>query len=792
MRPNLLILGLSLTFGLVACSSPAAPTGSGTSSGVLGQDWQGLPHLAPLAVQGSAFVSDLTPSSATNGWGPWEKDRSNGERAAGDGRALMIGGQTYAKGIGVHADSSLVYDLSGSTCNTFSASVGVDDEVGGQGSVVFEVLVDGVSKFKSAALRGTDGAQQLSVPLAGAKQLTLKVSNADDTYSYDHADWANAKLNCGEAGGTLLGNATTRIQAEDYDPGGEGVGYHDNDAVNQGGLYRPSEGVDVERRGAVDGYNVGWSGPGEWLEYTLNVAQAGQYRLDMRTLTFKAGQQLSISIDGQPLLTPTLPVSGDFNTNLTAAAGTLNLTAGKHVMRVAYVGPAPATNLDWFELTLQGNDNAHTVSATFTSTTANFPNPERGFHGNAPDLAAEPTGSLDGVAATGDRLVRSYIRLDAYRASALDAAWLARLNQGFERARKSGLKIILRFSYNFPGDDDSPNGDYTQARDASLSQVLQHIEQIKPILAQNADVLAYLQAGFIGAWGEWHDSSNTLTSDANKTTIRDALLAAVPPGVSFQVRYPADVRNWSPQPPSEADAFTDRARIGIHNDCFLAGEGDTGTFDGLNDPLREYTKALAKVTPFGAETCNVGNLRWDCPDILREGKDYSLTYLNRDFYAAFVDRWRAQGCYEEVARSIGYRFRLVKASHPASAAKGGGWALALTVQNDGWSRLFSQRQVKVVLRNKSTGQLIERLISGVDPRRWLSGTGTSVSLPLTLPADAAAGQYDVLVGLPDAAPSLAGDARYAIRFANADDSAKNQVWEGDKGLFKLGTTLTIN
>ena len=617
------VLGASLTLGLIACGPASVPATSETSTGVLGSDWIGPTQLPPQALQGSAFLSDLTPNIAANGWGPWEKDRSNAEQPANDGKTLSIGGQTYAKGLGVHAGSTLTYNLSGSGCSTFAANIGVDDETGDRGSVVFEVLVDGVSKFKSGVLKGTDGPQAVSVPLSGSTQLTLKVSNAADGYSYDHADWASARVSCGEA----------------------------------------------------------------------------------------------------------------------------------------------------------------EVSTTFTGTDTNFSNPERGFHGYASDLAADPSGSLDYVAAAGDRLVRSYVRLDAYRASALDAAWLVRLNQGFERARKAGLKLILRFTYNYP--DES-------FQDASLSQVVQHIQQLKPVLAQNADVIADWQAGFIGQWGEWHDSTNGLDSDASKAVIRDALLAAVPPGTFLQIRYPVDVRKWFAQPPTEADAFTDRARIGIHNDCFLAGEGDTGTYSGLSDPLREYAKALAKITPFGAETCDIGTLRWDCPDILREGKAYSLTYLNRDFYAPFLDRWRVQGCYDEVARSMGYRFRLVRASHPARAAKGSRWTLALTLHNDGWSRLFSARQVKVVLRNRSTGQTIERLISGVDPRRWLSGADSSVALTLTLPADAASGQYDVLIGLPDAAPGLSNDVRYSVRFANADNSAHNQGWESNKGLFRLGTTLTIN
>ncbi len=87
------------------------------------------------APSGDKFLADLNPTAATNGWGPYEKNASNGENAAGDGRPLSIRGVPFSTGLGVHANSSLTYTLGGN-CSTFSANVGLDDEVNGQGSVV--------------------------------------------------------------------------------------------------------------------------------------------------------------------------------------------------------------------------------------------------------------------------------------------------------------------------------------------------------------------------------------------------------------------------------------------------------------------------------------------------------------------------------------------------------------------------------------------------------------------------------------------------------------------------------
>jgi len=139
------------------------------------------------------FLSDLTWTSATSGWGPAELDRSNGEQAAGDGHPLTIRGGTYAKGLGVHAASDISYALNGAY-KTFLADVGVDDETNGQGSVVFQVWVDGVKLYDSGLVTGTTAVKSVSVDVTGKTTLRLVVTDGGNNNAFDHADWANARL----------------------------------------------------------------------------------------------------------------------------------------------------------------------------------------------------------------------------------------------------------------------------------------------------------------------------------------------------------------------------------------------------------------------------------------------------------------------------------------------------------------------------------------------------------------------------------------------------------------------
>jgi hypothetical protein len=152
----------------------------------------------PTTTTSSAYLSDLSWTSATNGWGPVEKDRASGENASGDGGTLTLNGTTYAKGLGVHAASDVRFNLGGN-CSKFTANVGVDDEVGANGSVGFQVYADSSKVFDSGVMTGASATKPVDVSVAGASELRLIVGNGGDNINYDHGDWAAARIECGSS-----------------------------------------------------------------------------------------------------------------------------------------------------------------------------------------------------------------------------------------------------------------------------------------------------------------------------------------------------------------------------------------------------------------------------------------------------------------------------------------------------------------------------------------------------------------------------------------------------------------
>ena len=182
--------------------------------------------------------------------------------------------------------------------------------------------------------------------------------------------------------------------------------------------------------------------------------------------------------------------------------------------------------------------------------------------------------------------------------------------------------------------------------------MLTHIGQLTPLLTANADVIAVVQAGFIGAWGEWHTSTNDLTAPDTRKEILETLLNAVPPTRSVQIRYPAYKRTLYGDALTAANAFDGSfaARVGHHNDCFISSADDVGTYpDDQIDFYRDYVGADSAFVPVGGETCAVSAPRSECPSAVAEMTKMHFSYINRQFEPNVLASWAP--CLDEIDRS---------------------------------------------------------------------------------------------------------------------------------------------
>src|SRR5438034_263288 len=140
------------------------------------------------------FASDQPWTYMANELGPVERDMSNGGQAAGDGRTLTLRGFSYAKGLGAYAPSTIEFRPDAG-CSNFTADIGVDDEVGNRGSVIFQVWGDGHKVYESGVMTGSDATRNVTLNITGVRSLRLELVAVDAT-TYDSADWANAQVTC--------------------------------------------------------------------------------------------------------------------------------------------------------------------------------------------------------------------------------------------------------------------------------------------------------------------------------------------------------------------------------------------------------------------------------------------------------------------------------------------------------------------------------------------------------------------------------------------------------------------
>jgi hypothetical protein len=368
-----------------------------------------------------------------------------------------------------------------------------------------------------------------------------------------------------------------------------------------------------------------------------------------------------------------------------------------------------------------------------------------------------------------------------YIETPISTKMLTPIQSNFDALREAGMKTVLRFAYS--------KNSSVNIYDADLDILLSHIAQLKPLFKKNADVIAVLEAGFIGAWGEWYYSTyygNGSAPDYNKRRIiLQALLEALPKERMISLRTPLfkikmlDIGFDESLTEAEAYNQTYKARLSHHNDCFLANASDMGTYKVNGD--REYAAADSRYTCVGGETCSEPTTYSECIHAIEAMSTYHWSYINIDYHKGILNDWVQKGCFEEIQKRLGYRFVLKQAKYPEYAKAGSNYELSFTIENKGFASPYNPRLAEVLFRAAVSGKIVYKQKLKTDPRFWFAGETTEIKENFNIPKSLEAGEYEVLLSLPDPMEPLYGKPEYAIRFAN-----KN-MWEDLTGYNKLFT-----
>lgn len=431
-------------------------------------------------------------------------------------------------------------------------------------------------------------------------------------------------------------------------------------------------------------------------------------------------------------------------------------------------------------------DSSGLVHVVYTESDKVFRNPERGFYSSIDfysESAAPITAARIGVAkARKISLFYTGYYLTDFMESDISQHYLEMIRTNMQALRDGGMKCVLRFAYK---KDSSEAG---HPWDASPEWVARHIEQLKPLMQEYGDVILCLQAGFIGVWGEWAYTDNfvsgpsTPEEHALRKEVMIALLDAMPKDRQIALRTPMFKRMMFLD--SYADTLTletafgesDVARICGHNDCFGASHNDYGTFTGAQ--TRNFWKQETKYVMMGGETCNLSNF-CKCEQSLKDLQDYHWTYLNAGYNSNVLNRWRTDGCFDEVERRLGYRLVLTDVYHTKDPVAGEDFNMVIKLRNVGFAAPVNPRAVEIVLLDSEDDKTVYEL-SDIDPRYWFAGCDITIDQTVKLPSDAS-GQIRVYLNLPDPKPALHDNPLFSIRLAN------DKIWNEDYGYNRLGT-----
>lgn len=483
-----------------------------------------------------------------------------------------------------------------------------------------------------------------------------------------------------------------------------------------------------------------------------------------------------------------------------------------------------------YPVTLSGSEPPASIAVNqdYTPSTEDIANPERGLYKmieykyhkrNDSEVATSETTSTstsqtDSYDANGRLVLTLFYLFDFVNADHISDVGVQYVRNVLLKVRQNGKKAIVRFAYN----NRHPS---TWDMEPTLTQIQNHLNDLKQTLIDFEDIIYVVQAGFIGTYGEWYYTTHfgpaaggvdyTVTQSggnysvsgySNRAAVITALLEAVPSSRQIELRTP-EYKACYTQPANlsnyvELEEFGTDAdhRLAFHNDAFLYGNGGQGGYKGDMGTFHyDWQKNMWKEQ--GAYLINGGEAPYSSKpisgmdgyvyaNVMAGIYDYHYSYLHHDTGhhtapgstdpddgSTLMRWWHEQGWMTDIKKMLGYRLYLSNATITGDDLNSGTTLnFSLTLKNSGAAPVVNARPMELVLLHDGTPTVLKDNIGDVRlvPSGTVSGTtvtpGTkNYTFTVTLPQNLVSGDQ-LAIWLPDAAEGLQNKAVYAIRLAN--------------------------
>ena len=365
------------------------------------------------------------------------------------------------------------------------------------------------------------------------------------------------------------------------------------------------------------------------------------------------------------------------------------------------------------------------------------------------------------------------------------------LDGTLKNVKKNGGSVIIRFAYDdFAG---------TKDLEPSMEMMLLHIKQLKSIFEGNKDVIAYVELGLFGPWGEMHSSEICTTKNVSKAL--DAMLEAVPGDITIGVRTPEYYAKWANVERKNlhldiTKKGTAAYRVGLYNDGYLGSESDLGTFSNRDIEIAWLTYQTSH-TFYGGEV--VANRAEGEPlntvaYMSQEAYKTHTTYLNLYWNDTVIENWKneiyqgedtryqGQSGYTYVVNHLGYRYVLRQCQIDSKVYQGQNLNINMKIENVGFANLINSKKVSILLVGKNKTY---EIATDIDARKWNSKEVTNINTQIALPDNIAIGEYKVYFRISKYGDHTTDNNYQCIQFAN------DGIWNEAIGANEIGSICVM-
>ena len=343
------------------------------------------------------------------------------------------------------------------------------------------------------------------------------------------------------------------------------------------------------------------------------------------------------------------------------------------------------------------------------------------------------------------------------------------INEYFSIMRKHGYKVIFRVVYDSKG---------AKNPEPEFDIILRQIEQLKDVYITNKDIIFVVEAGYLGSYGEWHDGKYDKELD-KKNKIIKKLLEVIPEEIQINLRKPQFITEYigNKQTISENNSYSNEeiARLGLHNDGYLASETDLGTYE-----KNERTESLiwqseqTKYTAFGGEAQNKNSIYNDLSNAIEDMKIRHCNYLNRTYDREVKEKWKNTKYTGKdpnyigidgmtyIQNHLGYRLLLQECSIKGQQASESA-NVDIVINNVGFGNIIKSKKIELIYANEKSTYKIE---TNIDIRKQIQNSEYIINIDDKLPANMKEGKYKVYLSICEPYESLKNNSNYYIKLVN--------------------------